>query len=228
MKIDEFMGLGRGIERHNFLIKNVLRKNASEFEYKGRVVDLGCGDSPYRDAILRSASEYCGVDHWDSNYKKTHVGVAADLRETLPFQNEVFDTVVAFQVLDDLPEPGCFLNECYRITKRGGHIFLTVPFMWKLHEEPRDYYRFTKYGLQYLLKKCGYQNIEVEEIYDGFWGMWLLKFNYYTLRYAKRWNKYALYLLWWITQMLAITLDSFCMSKCKAEATHYALRACKV
>jgi SAM-dependent methyltransferase len=221
------LGLDRKIERHNFLIKNILRKQAAEFDYKGRVVDLGCGDSPYRDIILQVADEYYGVDHPRSAYKNTFVCVAADLTEPLPFKAGAFDTVVSFQVLDDLPEPAKYLSECFRIMKPGGFIFLTVPFMWKIHEEPHDYYRFTKYGLQYLLKKGGYENIAVEEIYAGFWGMWLLKFNYYTARFLRKWNKYAWYVLWWATQTIAMLLDKFTCSEAKAEATHYAVRAQK-
>jgi len=32
------------------------------------------------------------------------------------------------------------LSECYRILKRGGGLFITVPFMWHVHEAPHDYY----------------------------------------------------------------------------------------
>lgn len=227
-KLDNILkdfGIGRNIERHNFLIKNILRKQIGEFDYKGHVVDLGCGDSPYRDVILRIAEKYVGVDHPRSRYKKQFVDIAADLTKRLPIMDEAFDTVVSFQVLDDLPEPLLFLEECFRILKSGGHLYMTVPFMWKIHEEPYDYYRFTKYGLEYLLIKSNFKEVSVEEIYSGFWLMWFLKFNYYTTRFLKKYNKYIWYVIWWVTQILGMLLDRLDVNNSKSEATHYAIRA---
>jgi hypothetical protein len=40
-------------------------------------------------------------------------------------------------------------------------LILTGPFYWPLHEEPHDYYRFTKYGFQNLLKVAGYSSWEI-------------------------------------------------------------------
>jgi SAM-dependent methyltransferase len=208
-------------------MKNVLRKQAKKFDYKGRVVDLGCGDSPYRDIILLTAEDYVGVDHPNSKYKNGFGHVAADLANRLPFEDETFDTVVSFQVLDDLREPLFFLQECFRILKSGGCLFMTTPFMWKIHEAPHDYYRFTKYGLEYLLQKSKFERVSVEEIYAGFWGMWLLKLNYYTLRFVNRYNKYLLYLFWWTTQVLAMVLDRLDKNGAKDEAMGYVVRACK-
>jgi len=37
----------------------------------------------------------------------------------------------------------------------GGIAIYSVTFVWHLHEEPRDFYWFSKYGLRYLLEKTG-------------------------------------------------------------------------
>jgi hypothetical protein len=64
-----------------------------------------------------------------------------------------------------------------------------VPFIWHLHEEPRDFYRFTKYGLEYLLSKSGFEICEVRAL-SGFWVTFgqLLVYNLYRLnRGPLRW-----------------------------------------
>ena len=174
----------------------------------GRVVDLGCGTTPYKADILKVANEYIGVDWENSLRDKSNVDIFADLTKRLPFDDEYADTVVSFQTMEHLPEPAFFLSECYRILKPGGRLFVTVPFMWHVHEEPHDYYRYTRYSLEYLLSKHGFDQIEITEN-TGFWQMFVLKFNYHTVRFAKGPLKLFWIPIWWLGQVIAPLLDKF-------------------
>ena len=62
-------------------------------------------------------------------------------------------------VLEHLPEPGACLDEIHRVVKPGGAVFFTVPMTMYTHSEPYDFYRYTEYGLRYLLEKHGFQII---------------------------------------------------------------------
>jgi SAM-dependent methyltransferase len=197
-----------GGELYNRRIHAINARIAARLPYKGRVIDLGCGSAPYKRTILQVADEYIGVD-WDHNrHDRSAVDVTADLMQPLPFPDHHADTVVAFQVLEHLPEPGRFLAECHRILVPGGRLFLTVPFMWHVHEAPHDYYRYTRYGLQYLLDKGGFVSIDIVEN-TGFWQTFVLKFNYHTRRYARGplWLLFAPF--WWLGQAVAPILDRY-------------------
>lgn len=135
----------------NFLIHDINRRIARSLPYKGRVIDLGCGKAPYKEDILKVTNEYIRVDWKNSYHKNSKVDVQADLTKHLPFDDEYADTVVSFQVMEHLPEPSFFLAECWRILKPEGTLFITVPFMWHVHEAPYDYYRYTHHGLEYML-----------------------------------------------------------------------------
>ena len=172
----------------------------------GRVVDLGCGTSPYKEDILRQAEEYIGVDWQNSLHPQTNVDVFADLTQKLPFEDEYADTVTSFQVMEHLPEPAFFLSECYRILKPGGMLLLTVPFMWHVHEAPHDYFRYTRFGLEYLLKKQKFKNTHIQET-TGFWQTRVLKFNYHTSRFARGPLKFFWLPIWWWGQIIAPLLD---------------------
>jgi len=50
--------------------------------------------------------------------------------------------------------------------------------MWHVHEAPYDYFRYTRYGLEYLLNKNGFVHIEIKEN-TGFWQTFVLKFNFW-------------------------------------------------
>jgi SAM-dependent methyltransferase len=209
---------------HNFLINNINKDIAKLLPYKGRVLDLGCGTTPYKTDILRVADEYIGVDWGHSLHDDSNVDVIADLTKGLPFGDNDADTIVSFQVLEHLPEPDYFLSECYRVLRNGGTLFLTVPFMWHVHEQPYDYFRYTRYGLQYLLEKNQFTYVEVKEN-TGFWQMWTLKFNYHTTRFAKGPLKFFWVPIWWFGQTITPILDKY--DKNLNETASYSITAKK-
>jgi SAM-dependent methyltransferase len=198
---------------YNWLVYNVgdkfLIKNSSS--YHGDLYDLGCGESPYRDYLLRFADKYVGVD-WAGSYHDTKADIAADLNMPLPINSDVADTVVSFSVLEHLREPQMMLSEANRILKPGGAMVLQVPWQWWIHEAPYDYFRYTPYGLKYLFEKSGFVDVVVEP-QSGFFTMWILKMNYFSLRFVRgpillRWLlKACLVPVWFIGQVLAPYLD---------------------
>jgi SAM-dependent methyltransferase len=119
-----------------------------------RVLDAGAGDAPYRE--LFAHCEYLTAD-WEHS---PHSGApASDLvgsLESLPVEDESFDAALSTQVLEHVAEPADVLRELFRVLRPGGHLYLTVPLVGELHEEPYDFYRYTPYGLRHLLDKAGF------------------------------------------------------------------------
>ncbi len=148
--------------------------------YKGVLYDLGSGESPYKEFFLHHADKYVAVD-WSNSYHETTADLVANLNELLPIESEAADTVVSLSVLEHLSEPQTMLNEAFRILKHGGGIVLQVPWQWRIHEAPHDYYRYTPHGLEYLMRKAGFVDIRVEP-QAGFFTMMTLKMNYFSLR----------------------------------------------
>lgn len=177
----------------------------------GVVYDLGCGTRPYESSILQTADRYVGVD-WSNTLHGLHADIVADLCQPLPIESGIADHVVSFQVMEHLPEPQVMLNEAFRILRNEGEILLTVPFQWWIHEAPWDYYRYTRYGLEYMFKKAGFVDIQVKET-SGFWIMWVLKFNYQSRRFIRGpWLirillRGLLTPIWFFGQVLAPKLD---------------------
>lgn len=191
--------------------------------YKGHLYDLGCGEMPYREWLLNYTESYTGVD-WGNSLHQLTADILADLNEPLPINSEVADTIISLSVIEHLQKPEQFLNEAYRILKPGGNIILQVPFMWWVHEAPYDFFRYTRYGLQYLFEKSGFQSIQVFP-QTGFWVMWTLKFNYQTNRLIrgpwiiKKVIELGLRIIWAINQPMAVYLDKYW--KCESETAGY-------
>ncbi len=73
--------------------------------------------------------------------------------------NGQFDVVIMSEVLEHVHSPHLAIENVYNILQKGGKLILTTPFIFPLHDRPYDYYRFTKYGLQHLLKPFSHVQI---------------------------------------------------------------------
>jgi SAM-dependent methyltransferase len=167
---------------HNWLIHHLCTRAVKRHAglLSGRVLDVGCGRKPYAAILRPRCAAYLGMDRPQSTYGTGAVDVAGDALR-LPFRAAAFDAVVSFQVLEHVPEPQQFLTEVFRVLKAGGTVLLATPFLWGEHEEPHDYYRFTRYGLRYLAEHAGFEVLSIEAD-TGFLAMAVLRLNYWLNR----------------------------------------------
>ena len=127
------------------------------FEKKGILIDIGCGEMPFKQFIMESSDidHYCGLDILQN--RSGTVNVLTDCATKLPIMKKCADIVFLNSVLEHVNEPFDVLKESYRVLKNDGYVYVYVPFMWQEHEEPYDYFRFTRFGLRYLLEKSEFQ-----------------------------------------------------------------------
>jgi SAM-dependent methyltransferase len=118
---------------------------------QGKVLDVGCGESPYAHLLTAGAS-YTGIDivHADEFGMTTRNDLMTFDGRTLPFSNEYFDHIICTEVIEHVEEPKTFVAELRRVLKNGGTLVATIPFSARVHHEPYDYQRFTSWGLQRL------------------------------------------------------------------------------
>jgi len=115
----------------------------------GRLLDLGCGTKPYASMLATQTSSWYGYDIKTSNQEAGGADVLGDV-QLLPFHDATFDTVLCTEVAEHIPDPPALFAEIVRVLKPGGHLLMTTPFHVGLHEEPRDFYRYTLYALTRL------------------------------------------------------------------------------
>ena len=125
-----------------------------------RILDAGAGEGQYAHYFGRQ--QYCGVDLavGDAAWDYTRLDVLADLT-ALPFRDGAFHAAINVVTLEHLPEPGRALAEIARTLEPGGLLLLAAPHEWEVHQAPHDYFRYTRYGLRYLLEKAGFEPVEI-------------------------------------------------------------------
>lgn len=124
----------------------------------GDLLDVGCGNRPYQSMFEGKIASYTGCDIVQSS--EQNVDVICDV-STLPFPSDSFQTVLSTQVIEHVADTEKLIDEEFRVLASGGHLILAAPMYWYLHEEPHDFFRFTKYGLRYVLEKAGFQIVRI-------------------------------------------------------------------
>jgi SAM-dependent methyltransferase len=166
----------------HFITLRELKKIFPSF-LRGIVLDIGCGEKPYRDFITPLANRYYGIDFPGSLHKKSLVDVFS-FADKLPVKDGSVDTIFTAAVLEHLEEPFEALKEFSRILRPNGCVIATIPLLWHVHEDPRDFFRYTSYGINHLFSKAGFQ-IETIKPMSGFWVTFGQHLSFMVLRFNK-------------------------------------------
>jgi SAM-dependent methyltransferase len=148
--------------RLDFLLNGMAR-----FPVAYRLLDLGCGTQPYAQVYQPWAKNAYAVDVPFTAIIKTRLDAFSDA-QFLPFANHTYDVVICTEVMEHIPDPSRMLSEIHRILTGSGRLYLTTPFLMPEHDAPYDYYRYTRFGLEYLLHQHGFQVAIMEQTGDLF------------------------------------------------------------
>jgi SAM-dependent methyltransferase len=128
---------------------------------KGTVLDVGCGESPYKHLVAGPDARYVGIDIQNSdrfgydNRDAIHFD-----GQTISLPDESFDHFLCTEVLEHVADAGKLVAEMHRVLKKGGTGIVTVPWSARYHYIPFDYHRFTPSALTPMFSAFSSVNIE--------------------------------------------------------------------
>lgn len=123
-----------------------------------RVLDVGCGRSPYRD--LFASDVYVGLDRGELG---PHASVVGDAVE-LPFADATFDGIICTEVIEHVPDERELARELARVAERSTTLILSSPFVHGVHEQPYDFRRLTSIGLFRTLTDAGWEVVHLAPV----------------------------------------------------------------
>ena len=135
-----------------------IEKTARVLPEGADVLDVGAGRGDFK--TIFSKHNYLGLDI----YPYPEIDLAVDLIEECPFKEGSFDLILLANVIEHVYDYRTLVGRAASLVKPGGRILITVPFMLKLHQEPVDYHRYTRYALAQLAADQGLQ-VEILEGY---------------------------------------------------------------
>ena len=91
----------------------------------------------------------------------------SDLTKKLKIKSNKYNNILIFNVLEHLPEYRITLSQINRILKKKGKIIGSTPFIYQIHDAPKDYFRFTREFFEFELKKQKFKNIKVQYLGNG-------------------------------------------------------------
>ena len=126
----------------------------------GPILEIGSknyGNTPDFRSVFPN-EEYVGVDMEYGHGVDVVLDFTSDLtviKKSL--KGKKFKTVICFSVLEHCKNPFKMSRNIMRILDKNGVLFVSVPFSWRIHGYPSDYWRFTPEGVKLLFPELNFE-----------------------------------------------------------------------
>jgi SAM-dependent methyltransferase len=121
-----------------------------------KVLDVGCGNQPFRALIEERGYEYFGMDAVESPMCAINFvsPIDAELPEAV-LRTGPFALILCTEVLEHVADWDCAFSNLARLLAPGGMILVTCPHFYPLHEEPFDFWRATRHAIAHFADAKG-------------------------------------------------------------------------
>ena len=130
----------------------LIKKIAAELE--GPFLEIGSkdyGSTQDLRSLLNEGQEYVGVDQAEGPGVDVVVDMTADFSEVeAKLGGRRFGCIICLSVLEHCQQPFLMADQITRLLQPNGRVVISVPFAWKFHGFPSDYWRFTHEGVKLL------------------------------------------------------------------------------
>ncbi len=130
---------------------------------RGPVLEIG--SRHYADSVsndfrtLCQGHDYIGVDMSAGRNVDLVVDFTQDFhRVDEQLSGSRFGTILCMSVMEHVSNIIPFANNLTAITAPGGMLFLSVPFVWRFHGYPSDYWRFSPEGVKQLFPQFAFDD----------------------------------------------------------------------
>jgi SAM-dependent methyltransferase len=139
------------INRRKYVRKTLLTLSRDNL----KVLDIGSGYSNW-SGLFKNCARYDTLD-LNEDVSADYVGDFFSME--IPHS---FDLIIGTELLEHLQTPALFFQRTYELLNDQGRVLISFPFLFKIHGDPDDYFRYTLQGIKALSKDL----FEVEIAYN--------------------------------------------------------------
>lgn len=139
------------------MLRTLQYEQIRKLSFTGKILDVGGGKNADYASLLNGSATLESVN-LDSKMFPSYI---ADLNEGLPFSEASYDQVISFNTLEHIRRDEFILQEMFRVLKNGGKLYLSVPFLYRVHGSPSDFHRHTAYWWEEKLESLGFQKEKI-------------------------------------------------------------------
>lgn len=151
--------VGKGGKRvSRFGIYPFLDAELARIEPRSRVLQIGAGGEIGGRVVAAGRARGFDVEQLDI-LPDRGADIVADLCEWR--SERPYDAIVCSEVLEHLWAPHQAIDNMRASLRDGGRLILTVPFMFPIHSAPHDFFRYTRHGLEVLLRE--FKDVTIDE-----------------------------------------------------------------
>lgn len=142
----------------------IYKSHIAEVGEGQRVLDIGCYNK-WAQKYLPASCDYIGLDYYETatQWYDSVPDVYGDAL-SLPLAAESFDVVILIDVLEHISDTQQLLQQIHQVLKPGGKAIIALPFLYPIHDAPRDFVRLTKYGIEDFAVRTGFDLERCEPI----------------------------------------------------------------
>ena len=151
---------------------------AQKLNINGTVLDLGGNDFSHNiSKYFKGSYKIQFADKFPKNDQVIQVDLEKD--ETI---NKTFDNVCVMNVLEHIKNYKNAINLCKNSLTKNGLLIGTVPYIFKIHYSPNDYFRYTEQLIIEELKFTGFTDVRIKNLGLGIFTNFYSSFCDYTNR----------------------------------------------
>ncbi len=153
-----------------------------EYGAKGKLLDVGCSNGEFMYLAKKKGFEPYGVE---LNRRTADIGVSNGLRvfngllEEAGYAPQFFDSIYLGDIIEHVPSPQAFIDQCKKVLKTGGLITISTPNLdclwakttflfyswfgipWSSVTPPHHLFQFSYNNLTELMEKKGFKSVSV-------------------------------------------------------------------
>lgn len=150
------LSISKELLRGKSLARTFLNLNLQDVELSGEILDLGSkSKSASYNRFLQYKNPY-NITHTDLEKSGEDI-LKLNLEEDFSIENNRYDAITCFNVLEHIYNHKNLIKESFRILKSDSVFVGGTPFLVNYHADPHDYFRYTHEAIEKMFTETGFR-----------------------------------------------------------------------